>query len=134
MTSLRQEQRQSAPEYTTEDAERLARDFMGWRLGSECYADATAPLEWYFERGGQWYHVARAKWPWNPFRDADADLQVLERAREVWQAKERDSSRTTEFSLWFEFGVLLPRALDYRVGDFSRAALEVLRSTEGAKP
>jgi hypothetical protein len=145
MLSQRQDQRQSEPEYTAEDVERLARDFMGW---DKHVPGSVQPQTTYFrtrlacpDRQTCMIFPAgpspRAGQEWNPFLSADADLQVLERAREVylpaarrdWLAAENPDRR------WFLFSDALPdRVTDYTCGAFARAVLAVLRSTEGEKP
>lgn len=124
--SLRQDQRQSEPEWSAEDVEALARDFMGWKhAGSEdgkdpsrtSYFMSTLALPTrrtclVFAPQPSSPRTARE---WNPFRSADADFQVLERAREVWR-----DLRGDHFS--------------YRVGTWARAVLVVLRSTQGEAP
>lgn len=80
-----------------------------------------------------------APYLWNPFLSADADLQVLERSREVWA--ENDPDRMYRMIRRLGFLLDAPDAslgyaigLRYNVGDYSRAVLAVLRSTDGEKP
>lgn len=140
MTSLCQEQRQSAPEYTAEDVERLA-SFMGWEPISGAqgawWNGGTKGARYGYEvvesrekLGYALHHGA-----FLPFTDARHDLEVLERAREkdddfawkvacevhrVWNARNTGGHGTRFMVISY---------LMYEAGDYSRAVLEVLRST-----
>lgn len=132
MTAIRQEQRQSAPEYTAEDVERLARDFMRWKPGSEVFSRPRLGRVWHDENDdpAAWMFNAGHD-PWNPFVDARHDLQVLERAREVWRPKTETGFVDDFHAPWNRFCRAVPHLTpDYTVGSFARAVLEVLRPTE----
>jgi hypothetical protein len=59
---------------------------------------------------------------WTPFSDVACDYDVLERARKVWGEGSRERA---DFREW-----LAEVADHYVVGDWSRAALAVLREME----
>lgn len=132
MTALRQEQRQSAPEYTAEDVAAVAR-FMGWTPvyvpEGSIFRDSVGELDYWRTASGDSVYLG-----WCPFTDANEDFEVLERAREVWGDDERlalldDALENAWMALPWPF------ALCYGVGDWSRAVLEVLRSMpEEEKP
>lgn len=112
-----------------EDCAALAQ-FMGWqnipRIGTRAWltGERINDIRWIPD-------------DWNPFVSADADVQVLERVREVWGY----SANWTRFVLAFSrplladvkshdfaphvaFSIVLG---EFRVGSFARAALTVLR-------
>lgn len=129
------------PDQPTDDADRLA-SFMGWkRLGEMRNA-------WWDDGSRRALHgdevrdvrIARGihehrGW-WNPLVSADHDFQVLERAREMWASSDPGKM----YRMMRQVGVVLDAAdeslgyaiiLRYRVGDWSRAVLAMLRSPEG---
>lgn len=107
---------------TAEDVERLARDLMGWKRGP-----------WWKTQGGAF----AASSSWDPFESADADVQVLERVREVWLAPGAILGSPQLWPLTRFHGALMseldshghggPRFLSYHTGDYARAALAVLK-------
>lgn len=98
---------------TAEDVERLARDLMGW----ESRRSAVGTLFWRDPASG--WTVRQSTW--SPFTSADADVQILERVREVWKVGSRERD---EFRSW------IPPLDLYRTGDWSIAALAVLKEME----
>lgn len=102
--------------------------FMGWErhefLGLHCWGP----------RNGMLNEMRFLPTGFSPFTDANHDLQVLERAREAWAA---DSGAATRMDDALEEAWLKASwqwTMSYRCGDYSRAVLTVLRSTEGEKP
>ncbi len=123
---------------TAEDVELLAR-FMGWEPAPFAgpHAWRTSPL------------MSGVRWlpdDWNPLVSADADVQVLERVREAeWGGVRLRGSVTAMDSfysrltrawgdrdrVWMGGGCYLSgTSLSYTTGDFSRAALAVLKEME----
>lgn len=122
---------------TSETTEILAR-FMDWEIGDGWLYDAANRVTWLYSTDDPTYY------PWAPFTDANADLQVLQRVREVWgEGTEWNGDAWTRGS---RFAIELQRQLQgawedsdarhlwqscfYAVGMYSRAALAVLREME----
>jgi hypothetical protein len=130
----------TTPQAASADVETLARSFMGWKRGREVYPDdAAGPLDWYFQHNGTWWR--KTDWLWNPLTDANADLQVLERVREVWFTPEATRGNPhlwpcERFKAAFERicetrkHYAAPWYLRYAAGNYSRTALAVLREME----
>lgn len=124
------EGQQAVLEQTREDLEALAR-WMGWNeMNSGNGWKASAPaFDW--EDGALW----QGNREWNPFTDANADVQVLQRAREVWPilsgyAVAIDNAIA---NVWFRRVHHL--LMCYEVGDYARAVLAVVRAyPESAAP
>ena len=107
-----------------ERVERLAREVMGW---TEAEWDSDQDRESAYLRAGMrliWFRTGRE---WDPFSDANADVQVLERVRGTWQEFSRDETRMRR---WYAFKALFTSAVGYEVGDYARAALAVLDATK----
>lgn len=112
----------TATQWTREQVERLALDFMGFILDP---AVGWIPMkggavEWASDVDGASFRIG-----WNPFTDAAADYDVLLRARQVWPRE--------AFTLNNRMRVI--NALrdvpdQYVLGDYARAVLAVLDSQE----
>lgn len=122
-------------DWTAEDVETLAR-WMGW-------IRADGGVYWYDGRKMRITPSCKAERTscglgtqpsqmWNPFADAEADYMVLERAREVWSAVGQGVRFSSELECALKArskdgDALCGNAARYRVGDWSRAVLAVLR-------
>lgn len=130
-------------QWTQEQVERLARDFMGWKRGDEL---VDFPPH-YHGLEGRWFRetdvgpslAGGARW--NPLFDAAEDYQVLQRARETWGRTDRLSIAAFACAVvdlcsanlypagWFpDDGPTIPACVGYTVGDYARAVLAVLDS------
>ncbi len=117
-------------QWTPGEVERLVA-FMGWKVGPQGLVGGGGFLR---GDGGIWAAPAH----WNPFISADADLQVLERAREVWLEPAKAYMDTLpsaapaplELKRWDKFQRWLPNAWQYTAGKYAETVLAVLRSTE----
>lgn len=115
---------------TAEDVELLATRLMGWKRPEDledampgCWHDDSGPVAWMFNMGRD---------PWNPYVSADADVQVLERVREVW-SEDAMADFSTEYrrhARGLDFGQHIPFTMRYTVGAWARAALAVLKEME----
>lgn len=139
---------------TPEDVELLARELMGWPFltdHEEIGNAATSGAGAVFSPGRGPFSIICNHREWNPFVDANADVMVLERVREVWADREWiDGGPAKYVSMLQVFGTELVRAgravqaalaahsfsisggplyaASYRTGDYARAAVAVLRS------
>ncbi|HYF40769.1 MAG TPA: hypothetical protein VD930_13825 [Gemmatimonadales bacterium] len=125
--------------------ERLAREWMGYEVveRSERHGDAAnirignavlgeAPPCFCFADDGSLILAGSKGRLWNPFTDANADVQVLERAREHC-----GSGNLATLALHLEvawrgrwgYQADTPVSLRYQVGDYARAALAVLEGS-----
>jgi hypothetical protein len=134
------------PTWTSEDVETLA-VFMGWESVS------TGDLDMWFDRKAKrshcgprtrrfreerWGMKTEAPLYWNPMEDANADFQVLERAREVWADPLQAARVSFLANLRERWIARLPADevpslawyAQYVCGDWSRAALAVLKEME----
>jgi hypothetical protein len=125
--------------------ERLARELMGWEILEA--GTAGISLRGYrpglrtfpgfiVDRGRVFIVPAKGdvRQPWNPFTDANADVQVLERVRETWKSMDTPE----RFACWSAFTNALCDtdgewllAWEYTPGTFARAALAALDATRG---
>lgn len=122
-------------QWTAEDVETLAR-FMGWApLGDDRWWDELAKHAWHGEASKQ-LRETRGIWShpylFTPFTDANADLQVLERVREVWDDQRRWQFACVLHTRWtvrvtetVAYAAVL-NLTKYECGDYSVAALAVL--------
>lgn len=119
--------------------ERLAR-FMGWTKSKPAPVPRGVnpdELRWWVKDGAPVANVAE----WNPLTDANADVQVLQRAREVWAA---DSLEWRRFAMSYlstrpMFGLstapepagitVMHMLRRYQTGDYARAVDAVLTTT-----
>jgi len=101
-----------AQPYTSEEVKALAA-FLGWKR----IANLDTPTLYAFSTDGTMGGMRFVPLHWNPFTDANTDLQVLERAREVWVPS----------PLWGAFHELVGHGAAYTVGTWARAALDVIR-------
>jgi hypothetical protein len=104
--------------------ERLARDFMGDTdsLGWGWVTPSGLSIEWTVDIAGRSFRIG-----WNPFTDAAADYDVLQRARNTWAKEYRGNTAEP----WSVFSEAVGRGCRYEVGDYARAVLAVLDSQEG---
>lgn len=125
-----------------EAVERLARELMGWTLDDGTVGEhEICPAYWRTPDGevAGWVRndPADAIEAWNPFADANADVQVLERAREVWTYDRLLDLGRRLAAVWMggdeverrTRGLAHPRQLGplrYRVGDYARIVLRAL--------
>lgn len=140
----------SVPEWSAEDIEALA-GFMGYSIvrGSDDVLGAMrAPFPLLYMDGASVAlirHIMDPPSRWEPMADANADLQVLQRAREVWDVptlRLLNAELSALASARWKTDRDGPAALDpptmrlryCAVGDYSRAVRAVLRSTEGETP
>jgi hypothetical protein len=128
--------------------ERVARG-MGWKVerspdGKASWVETggSASAFWLYMPGGEFVPQ------WNPLTDANADLQVLERAREMWDGEafaafanelegvgwELADDATVEkmYTVPFLHNTLATSTYFYRCGHYARAFDAVLTSTMGA--
>lgn len=114
--------------------ETIATKHMGWRK-----VPFATSFAWCSGAAGDY----AANLLWNPFTDANADVQVLERAREVFDYdRRRMLGRSLEAAWLARFDARQRRedepvkalqillVQEYRVGDYARAVLSVLQQTE----
>ena len=105
-------------------------------MKTECQVQAWTPWsQSEVEVLGDFVGWIRVGGPWNPFLDARHDLQVLERVREVWGDQVRWRFACELHRVWtarvtetVAYAVL--NLTKYECGDYSRAALAVLKEME----
>lgn len=122
---------------TPEQVERIAR-WMGWEV-------ETMPTGWKVARidggnGGSVRLTGTGFLPlWDPFTDANADVQVLERVREVWRdgTEEGDAYARAVCAVlsirqdvdYVTGGTVSLVLREFRVGTFAHAVLSALDAT-----
>jgi hypothetical protein len=130
--------RQTETQADTAAVERLAREVMGWELSPppprstlRGFKGDPDSLRWWKADGAPVANLAG----WDPFADANADLQVLERVRETWgpgrQKELGDQLRLAWMARW-GYQADTPEHLRYQAGDYARAALAVLDAQGGS--
>lgn len=117
--------------WVAEDMEILAK-WMGWEvvhLGAVAYAVLPNEGRFYLHSN----NGSRSKFAaeWEPFMNVAHDYMVLERAREVWADQREEIIMDDALRAW---GADMPFhvRLRYRVGDYARAVLAVLRGSQEA--